>query len=130
MMDMGVEAADMDMTTTETGDIMKEDNRCSIQYRDVVSTTISIRCSLMKRLVRAICTVALTFSVIMGAGSFSIASASGSDYYENRDHHSREKRVYKERHRRAYHICANSYRVGGHRFQRCMDNYLGDYHRW
>ncbi|WP_319587222.1 hypothetical protein [uncultured Desulfobulbus sp.] len=86
----------------------------------------------MKRFIRAICIVGLAFSTIMEAGSFSIASASGRDgyYYDNRDHHSREQHVYEQRYRRAYHNCANRYRVGGHRFQRCMDNYLGDYHRW
>jgi hypothetical protein len=87
----------------------------------------------MKRFIRAIGIVGLAFSTIMGAGSFSIASASsGSDgyYYDNRDHHNREKRVYKQRYRRAYHNCADRYRVGGHRFQRCMGNYLGEDHRW
>jgi len=84
----------------------------------------------MKRFVRAIGIVGLAISTIMGAGSFSIASTGGSDgyYYDNRDHHNREKRVYKQRYRRAHYNCANRYRVGGHRFQRCMNNYLGDYH--
>jgi hypothetical protein len=92
----------------------------------------------MKRFVRAICIVALTFSTVMGVGSSSNASDRGRDgyYYDNRDYrenrvyNQREKRVYEQRYRRAYHNCADRYRIGGHRFQRCMNNYLGDYHRW
>jgi hypothetical protein len=86
----------------------------------------------MKRFVRAIGIVGLAISTTMGAGSFSIASASGGSngyYHDNRDYHNRVKRVYKQRYKRAYHNCADRYRVDGHRFQRCMNNYLGDYNR-
>ena len=61
----------------------------------------------MKRFSREVCLVALAVSVMI-AGSFSIASADS----------------YQRRYKRAYHHCAHQYRVGSHRFQRCMDHRL------
>jgi len=112
-----------DMTTMEAVDIMKEDKPCLLKAETLSSKT-SFRCSLMKRFVRAICIVGLGFISILGVGSFSTASADGSEGYSygHRDHH--------HRYRRAYDHCASRYRVGGHRFERCMDYSLGEYRRW
>jgi len=116
---MGTVGVDMDMTTTEAVGIMKEDKRCCLQSRGVVSNNIFKRYSSMKRFVRALCTVGLAFFTIIGVGSFSAAFADGY-YYGHGDH----------RYRRAYDYCASRYNVGGHRFDRCMDYHLKEYRRW
>ena len=111
------------MITMEAVGIMKEDKPCLLKVETLSSKT-SFRYSLMKLFVRAICIVCLGFISIFGVGSFSTASAGGSDgYYQgHRDRH--------HRYRRAYDHCASRYRVGGHRFERCMDYSLGEYRRW
>jgi len=109
-----------DMTTMEAVDIMKEDKSCLLKAETLLSK-ISFRCSLMKRFVRAICIVGIGFISIFGVGSFSIASADGYYRGHSDQHH---------RYRRAYDHCASRYRVGGHRFERCMDYSLGEYRRW
>jgi hypothetical protein len=120
-MGMGAAGMDTDMTTTEAVGIMKEDKRCFFQGRGVVSNTIFKRYSAMKRYIRAICIIGFAFITIIGAGSFSAASADGY-YYGHRDHH--------YRYRRAYDHCAYRYRVDSYRFQRCMDYHLEEYRRW
>jgi hypothetical protein len=120
MMDMGEVGMDTDMTTTEAVGIMKEDKRWCIQGRKIVSNTIFKRYSSMKRYIRAICIMGFAFITIIGAGSFSAASADG--YYGHGDNH--------HRYRRAYAECADRHRVDSHRFQRCMDYHLEGYRRW
>lgn len=76
----------------------------------------------MKRFVRVICIVGFALLTVSGAGIFSNASADGDGYYNgHRDHH--------HRYRRAYDHCASRYRIGGHRFERCMDYQLEEYRR-
>ena len=70
----------------------------------------------MKRFSRVICIMVLAFSTVIGFGSFSTASADGHH------HHGRYERAYRH--------CAHHYRVGGYRFQRCMDYELGRRHDW
>jgi hypothetical protein len=121
MMDMGTVGMDTDMTTTEAVDIMKEDKRCCLQGRGVVSNAIFNRYYSMKRYIRTVCVLGLAFITIIGAGLFSTASAEGY-YGGHRDNHHRYRRVYAE--------CADRYRVESHRFQRCMDYHLQNHHRW
>ena len=70
----------------------------------------------MKRIFRAVCFVGLAVGAVIAVGSFSTASADRDGYHG--DHHNRA------RYNRAYRHCARDYRVGGHRFQRCMDHQL------
>jgi hypothetical protein len=69
----------------------------------------------MKRFFQAVCLVSLAFGMVLAVGSFSPASADRDGY---RRHHSRA-------YERAYRHCAREHRVGGHRFERCMDRELG-----
>lgn len=78
----------------------------------------------MKRFVRALCIAGLAFGMLIGAGAFLTASAGSDGYYGHSDHH------YRAHYWRAYDHCASRYRVGGYRFQRCMDYQLEEYRRW
>lgn len=78
----------------------------------------------MNHFLRAVCFVGLAFSLVIGYGSFTTASADRYYYQRDRGGYRDYKRV---RYNRAYDYCASQFRVGGHRFQRCMDRRLNDY---
>jgi len=75
----------------------------------------------MNHFLRAVCFVGLAFSMVIGFGSFTTVSADRYYYQYDRGGYQNHRRA---RYNRAYDYCASQFRVGGHRFQRCMDRRL------
>lgn len=82
----------------------------------------------MNHFLRAVCFVGLAFSMVIGYGSFTTASADRYYYQYDRGGYNNYRRpnYRRARYNRAYDYCASQFRVGGHRFQRCMDRRLYD----